>query len=73
MTNSTLAVYLMLQPSPPAMDSAFLIPSAIVTWRWPWASIERFLTATCFRCQRPSTHLSAFEEDVGTSCRSLSG
>lgn len=31
MTNNTLAVYLMLQPSPPAMDSAFLITSMIVT------------------------------------------
>ena len=31
MTNNTLAVYLMLQPSPPAMDSAFLFTSIIVT------------------------------------------
>jgi membrane protease YdiL (CAAX protease family) len=31
MTNNTLAVYLMLQPSPPAIDSAFLVTSIIVT------------------------------------------
>jgi len=31
MTNNTLAVYLMLQPSPPAMDNAFLVTSIVVT------------------------------------------